>query len=77
MNKQQEGEAFERLVFDYGKVKLKHWEKFTKLADDLFAESDLQNIWTNSTIDHQTKSDMLWLAYQSSIRAAAETHSPH
>jgi len=52
MNKQQEGEAFERLVFDYDKVELKYWEKFTKLADDLFAESDLQNIWANSTIDH-------------------------
>src|SRR6266542_1393401 len=77
MTKQQEGRVFERLIFEYDKAEPKHWERFTKLADELFMESDLHKIWDNDMIDDQTKSDMLWLAYQSSIRAAAETHLPH
>ena len=77
MTKQQEEKAFERLIFEYDKAEPKHWDRFTKLADELFLESDLRKIWDNDLIDAQTKSDMLWLVYQSSIRAAAETHLPY
>ena len=77
MTKQQEGRVFERLIFEYDKAEPKHWERFTKFADELFLESDLHKIWDNDMLDDQTKSDMLWLAYQSSIKTAAETHLPN
>jgi len=59
MTKQQEGKMFERLVFEYDKAEPKHWDRFTKLTEDLFLESDLLKIWDNDLIDAQTKSDML------------------
>ena len=59
MTKQQEGKMFERLVFEYDKAEPKHWDRFTKLTEDLFLESDLWKIWDNDLIDAQTKSDML------------------
>ncbi len=77
MTKQQEGKVFERVIFEYDKAEPKHWDRFTKLTDELFLESDLWKIWDNELIDAQTKSDMLWMAYQSSVRIAAETHIPH